>query len=232
MSEQKAQRSREPHSFRIAPRRLREFAGVANIAAGEGTTNAPVRLSWPLALNPPHRRPARVTTVTPTTPVPGPFAALSPAGRPAWFVASMRITCLLSGEETGGAYAMFEIITPPRDPGPPPHTHTLEDEAFYVLEGEHIVIIDGEQHRGGPGSWFFGPRGKPHAFRNDSDAPTRVLLIASPAGVERFFEACGTPATQPGLRTTPPSDEEIQKILEEIPKFGMTAHLTPPISDT
>src|SRR5690554_6519261 len=143
--------------------------------------------------------------------LPMPINAPTKGDRLALTVGSLRVTCLLTAEETGGAYSLFEIITPPHDPGPPPHTHTLEDEAFYVLEGEHIVVIDGQEMRGGPGAWMIAPRHKPHGFRNDSDTPTRVLMIASPGGFEKFFEACGEPASADGALPGPPSDAQIQK---------------------
>ena len=38
-----------------------------------------------------------------------------------------------------------------------------QDEAIYVLEGELLVDVDGEQHRVGRRP-FFAPRGVPHAF--------------------------------------------------------------------
>lgn len=157
--------------------------------------------------------------------VPLPVNAPVTGDRKALIVGSLRVTCLLTSEETGGAYSLFEIITPPHDPGPPPHTHTLEDEAFYVLEGEHAVVIDGRIARGGPGAWMFAPRNKPHSFSNDGDTPSRVLMFASPGGFEKFFEACGIPATGPGLPDTPPTQAQIDKILEEMPRFGMTAHV-------
>ena len=40
----------------------------------------------------------------------------------------------LAGEDTGGAYALVEIVNPPGQ-GIPPHVHTNEEETFHVLEG-------------------------------------------------------------------------------------------------
>jgi hypothetical protein len=36
----------------------------------------------------------------------------------------------------------------------------------------------------------FGPRGAPHGFQNVGDEDGRLLVIATPSGVERFFEQC------------------------------------------
>jgi hypothetical protein len=38
------------------------------------------------------------------------------------------------------------------------------------------------------GGMAFGPRGTPHGFQNIGDTPGRLLVIATPSGVERFFE--------------------------------------------
>jgi len=38
--------------------------------------------------------------------------------------------------ETGGSFSLWEAVFPP-GAGAPPHTHTREDEAFYVLSGEN-----------------------------------------------------------------------------------------------
>ena len=42
---------------------------------------------------------------------------------------------LATGDDTNGKYAMWEAIVPPGG-GPPPHVHSREEEAFYILEGE------------------------------------------------------------------------------------------------
>ena len=57
--------------------------------------------------------------------------------------------------ETGGSFSLWEALFPP-DAGAPPHTHTREDEAFYVLSGELLIEFEGEPapHRAGPGNFF------------------------------------------------------------------------------
>lgn len=97
------------------------------------------------------------------------------------------ITVKLSGEQTNGEYAILHEISPPQG-GPPLHIHHREDEAFYVLEGEYEVICGEETVRAVPGSFLFAPRDIPHTFRNISAGPSKVLVIVSPAGLEKFFE--------------------------------------------
>jgi quercetin dioxygenase-like cupin family protein len=48
---------------------------------------------------------------------------------------------LAVGDETDGKYAMFEAFVSPGG-GPPPHVHSREEEAFYVLEGRVSGSLD------------------------------------------------------------------------------------------
>ena len=57
-----------------------------------------------------------------------------PGGGSVWLAGELYTSKVVS-EDTGGAFALAEAITPPEG-GPPPHVHHREDEAFYVLEGE------------------------------------------------------------------------------------------------
>jgi len=81
--------------------------------------------------------------------------------------------------ETGGSFSLWEAVFPPGK-GAPPHIHTREDEAFYVLSGELIIESEDERHRLAPGSFFFGARNRRHSVRNIGDEPSRVLVLSAP----------------------------------------------------
>lgn len=94
-----------------------------------------------------------------------------------------------TGAETSGSFSFWEDVVPP-GAGAPPHTHAHEDESFYVLSGEIVVEFDGDSapRRVGPGGFFFGPRGRRHAYRNVSDQPARVLVLCAPScGLDQMF---------------------------------------------
>lgn len=93
---------------------------------------------------------------------------------------------LLRKEDTGGLYTFMEVTTAPGG-GPPLHIHDAEDEAFFVTEGEYEIRVDGELYRARPGTVAYGPRGVAHQFRNIADRPSKMLVIATPGGVEDFF---------------------------------------------
>jgi quercetin dioxygenase-like cupin family protein len=91
--------------------------------------------------------------------------------------------------ETGGLFSLWEDVVPP-GAGAPPHTHAHEDEAFYVLSGEIVIEFEGEPapHRVASGGFFFGARGRRHAYRNVSDQPARVLVLCAPScGLDQMF---------------------------------------------
>jgi quercetin dioxygenase-like cupin family protein len=93
------------------------------------------------------------------------------------------------GTETGGLFSVWEAVFP-AGAGAPPHTHTREDEAFYVLSGELVVEVEGEPapRRLSPGGFFFGARGWRHAVRNERSTPARVLIWSVPScGLDQMF---------------------------------------------
>lgn len=108
-----------------------------------------------------------------------------------------------TSETSGGAFGLLEHWSMPPDFGSPYHVHHLEDEAFYVLEGEMAFICNGKWVKGGPGTYVFGPREIPHGFKVIGTAPARMLLMCSPAGFERFVlelrEDLTSPAAPPDM---------------------------------
>ena len=121
-------------------------------------------------------------------PPPSPAHALTAADRPALNVLGLPHTVLVSSAETGGGYELVEITGEP-GLGVPPHVHTNEDETFYVVEGEAVFTLDGEETAVGPGTAVHLPRGIPHGFRLAGAGPVRLLLTVAPAGLEPMFAA-------------------------------------------
>jgi quercetin dioxygenase-like cupin family protein len=107
------------------------------------------------------------------------------------------VTILLDGERTGGAVTMWTEITPPGG-GPPPHYHVNDDETFHVLEGRVAFLLEGEWREVGPSGAAFMPRGIVHTFKNVGDQPSRMLIMATPSGFEKFFARCADEFAKPG----------------------------------
>jgi mannose-6-phosphate isomerase-like protein (cupin superfamily) len=79
-------------------------------------------------------------------------------------------------------------IGPHRD-GPPPHSHTAEDDSFYIVEGELTLLLDDEELIAGPGTFVLVPPGVTHTFANRRDVPVRMLNIHAPAGFDLRLES-------------------------------------------
>jgi quercetin dioxygenase-like cupin family protein len=68
------------------------------------------------------------------------------------------------------------------------HVHRLQEETFYMLEGECEWHVGDQVVRATPGTYLFIPPGVPHNITNVSEKPARVLMTVSPPGHEQYFE--------------------------------------------
>jgi quercetin dioxygenase-like cupin family protein len=112
-----------------------------------------------------------------------------------------------TSEETGGALTVIDTrLTPAANP--PMHVHHSEDEAFFLLEGEiEFFLADAPSRLARPSDFVFGPRGVPHRFEVRTPE-ARVLVLGTPGGAERFFQAMGEPAATPTIPVPQPPDVE------------------------
>jgi quercetin dioxygenase-like cupin family protein len=116
-------------------------------------------------------------------------------GEQMWFAGGGVFTWKATAAETGGAFLMLEDVMV-RGKTTPLHLHPNEDEAIYVLEGELLVHIEGEEHRVGQGGLFVAPRGVAHAMMVTSET-ARILSLQTPGTGEAFYRAAGEPARSP-----------------------------------
>lgn len=131
---------------------------------------------------------------------------------------------LATGDDTNGKYATWEAIVPPGG-GPPPHVHSREEESFYILEGEITFQIGAGRLVARAGMFANMPVGTPHAFKNESDKPARMLISVAPAGLEKMFFAVGVPLTEGATTALPPTNDEIERLLAAAPKYGVEIKL-------
>ena len=151
--------------------------------------------------------------------VPSLFHRAADTGRSYWGPGD-RYTFLVTGEESSGQYFAMLAVVPPNG-GPPPHTHALEDETFYVLEGTPTFRLGDERIVAGPGDFVNIPRGTLHCFFNFSDAPVTMILTFTPAGIERFFEETLERAYDLTQECPANNDEVGARYAEAAPRYGM-----------
>jgi quercetin dioxygenase-like cupin family protein len=120
-------------------------------------------------------------------------------GEQLWFLGTLA-TIRVPGEAVGGRFAVIEFRFP-HHASPPLHTHP-QDESYVVLEGRLTIVAGDRRFELGPGGTGVVPMGVAHTFRVESDT-ARVLVLSTPAGVERMIRDGSVPATAP---TLPPAD--------------------------
>jgi quercetin dioxygenase-like cupin family protein len=96
---------------------------------------------------------------------------------------------------TGGLYSVTEIVASPGD-GTPVHVHQNEDEHLLVLEGTARVLCGEKTFTAPAGTMVSLARNVPHAWRNPTDAPIRLMITASPGGCEEALRLIATDGDQ------------------------------------
>lgn len=129
-----------------------------------------------------------------------------------WFL-DTRIEVRVSCEDGADGISILENTAPHGD-SPPLHVHAGEDEAFYVLEGELRLAIDGHERVLGAGEAAVAPKGSRHSYRVESAEGARWLVTTTAGDFERFVRAISRPAEGDGLPAPagPPTPEQAEAL--------------------
>ena len=126
----------------------------------------------------------------------------------------------LSGADTGGAYCLLEVSLAP-GMSVPRHTHTREDEAYYVLAGELEVIVGDETFVLWAGDTLMAPRDIPHQLRNSGKFENHYLLAFSPSGFEEFLKVTAVPAPDDAAAPTEPPAIPVRNVHQLATDYGI-----------
>jgi mannose-6-phosphate isomerase-like protein (cupin superfamily) len=130
---------------------------------------------------------------------------LQPGGGRSIDLGGFRMSVKATAQDTGGAFSLLESDEPAGF-GPPMHVHHDAAEAFYVLAGEYVIFLGGDEVLCPEGSFIFIPAGLPHGFRVGR-VPSRKLNLYTPAGMVGYFDEVSAAA-----RSGPVSDETLTDI--------------------
>ncbi len=116
-------------------------------------------------------------------------------------------------EQDDADLSLMERTLPPGGRRPPPHRHTNCSEAYFVLEGQVVVVIEGQDMALGPEHFLLVPRGTAHTFGNAGELEARLLVIHAPA-MDAYFAGLH----ELWSRAEPPSTDEERALMA---RFGM-----------
>jgi len=143
----------------------------------------------------------------------------SDEGERLWFAGGGLFTMKATSAETGGAFLMLEDRME-HGKVTPLHVHANEDEALYVLQGDLLLHVDGEEHELHEGGFFLAPRGVPHAFMVTSET-AHVIAIQTPGSGEAFYRAASDPASTPGEAPRPADFDRLRAVAQNSPSIDI-----------
>lgn len=129
---------------------------------------------------------------------------------------------LAKSDETNGAHSLIKIIVQ-RGAEPPAHTHTREDESYFILSGTICYTIGEKQITVSEGEYVFLPKDVPHSFKILSEK-AEVLMWISPGGLDQWFwdNSVAAPDGKPlPIPNTPPPPHVIEHFVTSLETYGV-----------
>lgn len=129
---------------------------------------------------------------------------------------------LATGEQTANQFSLV-FIEVYKGNEPPAHTHSKEDENYYILEGAVRFWIGDEVFDAKAGDFIHLPKNIPHRFELQSDC-VKELMWMTPAGLEKWFwdNSAPAPGMQPlPLMKEPPPAEMMNQFVQSLSAYGV-----------
>lgn len=137
-------------------------------------------------------------------------------------IGGLNIRYLVDGTATK-SMGVFELSVAPNANVPPPHSHTLNEECVYALEGVLRYSVDGMVRDLAPGEWMYTPRGSVHAFSNPHKEMARALIVLTPDLGAQYFHDVAAVVNAGG-----PPDKA--KLLAVMARYGLVPAAPPPVA--
>jgi quercetin dioxygenase-like cupin family protein len=139
-------------------------------------------------------------------------------------VAGLALRFLLTGADSAGTIAAFEMTVPGGKRLPAPaHSHKHFEETMYGLSGILTLTLDGKHVEVGPGQAVCIPRGAVHRFDNNAEQDAKTLCVITPAaiGPQYFREMANI------LRAATVGPPDPATVLEIMLRYGLKPAMQP-----
>jgi len=140
-------------------------------------------------------------------------------------VGALKLRFLLTGDNSTGSIAAFELTVPGGQRLPAPaHSHDHYEETIYGLDGVMTWTVNGKRIKVGPGQALCIPRGAIHRFDNDTTQDVKALCMITPAAIgPQYFRE--TAAVFNAAAGGPPDRAKLAEIMR---RHGLTPAPPPP----
>jgi len=140
-------------------------------------------------------------------------------------VGALQVRFLLTGDNSTGSVAAFELTVPGGQRLPAPaHSHDHFEETIYGLHGVMTWTVNGKRIEVGPGQALCIPRGAIHRFDNDTARDVKALCMITPAAIgPQYFRE--TAAVFNAAAGGPPDRAKLAEIMR---RHGLTPAPPPP----
>lgn len=138
----------------------------------------------------------------------------------------LSVRFLVSGENSNGSVAAFELMVPGAQRLPAPaHSHDHYEETIYGVDGVLTWTVNGKPIEVGPGEALCIPRGAVHRFDNNGTRDAKALCVITPAaiGPDYFREVFGL------LNDAAGGPPDKAKMMEIMRRHGLTPAAPPPV---
>lgn len=150
-----------------------------------------------------------------------PYASQKPTIENSVHYIAHTFSFLSTSKDTGGAFSLIHCYFR-KGFTAPPHYHKLEDESFFILEGEIDFHVGDTKVKVSVGEFIMLPKNVPHYFDLITET-AKALMLITPAGFEVFFEEFGQPAKTldlPPIPTTNPRKEMLESMHARMIELG------------
>jgi quercetin dioxygenase-like cupin family protein len=138
-----------------------------------------------------------------------------------WAYPGTLFNILVSAEQTNNSLFIADFTFLPGSE-PPRHVHTMEDEFFFVKEGEITFFCGDDIITAKAGDSVLLPKNIPHHFAITSPF-VKALFVTTPAPFGEFLKAISIPyeGNEPPEVQGPPTEEAIGQMVALMTSFGI-----------
>ncbi len=142
-------------------------------------------------------------------------------------IGSLAVRFLITGENSGGSVAAFELVVPAAQRlMAPAHSHDHYEETIYGIDGVLTWTVNGKPIEVGPGHALCIPRGAVHRFDNNGNRDAKALCVITPGALSpQFFREAAEV-----MREAAGGPPDRAKMAEIMRRHGLTPAPPPPQS--